>query len=81
MKSKDFDKKFDENKADIIDDLDLSTLRRPNQQQKRVNVDFPVWIIDSLDKEAKRVGVTRQSIIKMWLVERLEKLALTRRST
>ena len=81
MKSKDFDKKFDENKADIIDDLDLSTLRRPNQQQKRVNVDFPVWIIDSLDKEANRVGVTRQSIIKLWLVERLEKLALTRRST
>ena len=77
MKSKDFDEKFDENKADIIDDLDLSTLRRPNQQQKRVNVDFPVWIIDSLDKEANRVGVTRQSIIKLWLVERLEKLALT----
>ncbi len=78
MKSKNFDKKFDENKADIIDDLDLSTLRRPNQQQKRVNVDFPVWVIDSLDKEANRVGVTRQSIIKLWLVERLEKLALTR---
>ncbi len=81
MKSKDFDEKFDENKADIIDDLDLSTLRRPNQQQKRVNANFPVWIIDSLDKEANRVGVTRQSIIKLWLVERLEKLALMRRST
>ncbi len=81
MKSKAFDKKFDENKADIIDDLDLSTLRRPNQKQKRVNVDFPVWVIDSLDKEASRVGVTRQSIIKLWLVERLEELALTRRST
>jgi len=81
MKSKDFDKKFDENKADIIDDLDLSTLKRPNHQQKRINVDFPVWIIDSLDKEADRVGVTRQSIIKLWLVERLEELALTRRST
>jgi hypothetical protein len=79
MKAKDFDKKFDENKADIIDDLDLSTLKRPNQKQKRVNVDFPVWVIDSLDKEAKRVGVSRQSIIKLWLVERLEELALTRR--
>ena len=79
MKSKAFDKKFDENKADIIDDLDLSTLRRPNQKQKRVNVDFPVWVIDSLDKEASRVGVTRQSIIKLWLAERLEELALTRR--
>ena len=81
MKSKDFDEKFDKNKADIIDDLDLYTLRRPNQQQRRVNVDFPVWVIDSLDKEANRVGVTRQSIIKLWLVERLEKLALTKHPT
>ena len=81
MKAKDFDKKFDENKTDIIDDLDLSTLKRPNQQQKRVNVDFPVWVIDSLDKEAGCVGVSRQSIIKLWLVERLEQIALTRRST
>ena len=81
MKAKDFDKKFDENKTDIIDDLDLSTLKRPNQQQKRVNVDFPVWVIDSLDKEAGRVGVSRQSIIKLWLVEKLEQISLTRRST
>ena len=81
MKAKDFDKKFNENKTDIIDDLDLSTLKRPNQQQKRVNVDFPVWGIDSLDKEAGRVGVSRQSIIKLWLVEKLEQIALTRRST
>ncbi len=80
MKPKDFDKKFDDNKKDIIDDLDLASLRRPNLKQKRVNVDFPAWIIDSLDKEAKRMGVTRQSVIKLWLAERLEKLALTRRS-
>ena len=80
MKSEDLDKKFDKNEADIVEDLDLSTLRRPNQQQKRVNVDFPIWIIDSLDKEANRVGVTRQSIIKLWLAERLEKLAQIRRS-
>ena len=78
MKSKDFDKKFDDNKTDIIDDIDLSTLKRPNQEQRRVNVDFPVWVIDSLDKEASRVGVTRQSIIKLWLVERLEQQALKR---
>ncbi len=78
MKSKDFDKKFDDNKTDIIDDIDLSTLKRPNQEQRRVNVDFPVWVIDSLDKEARRVGVTRQSIIKLWLVERLEQQALKR---
>ena len=81
MKSEDFDKKFDENRTDIIDDLDLSNLRRPNQQQKRGNVDFPVWVIDSLDKEASRVGVTRQSIIKLWLVEKLETLALSRRAS
>ena len=80
MKAKIFDKKFDDNNEDIIGDLDLSTLKRPNQKQKRVNVDFPVWIIDSLDKEANRIGVTRQSIIKLWLAERLEEQVLTRRA-
>lgn len=75
MKAKEFDKKFDDNKNDIIDDLDLSTLKRPNQKQKRVNVDFPLWVIEALDNEASRVGVTRQSIIKLWLVERLEEKA------
>ncbi|NOY48477.1 MAG: CopG family transcriptional regulator [Chlorobi bacterium] len=72
MKAKNFDKKFDDNKQDIIDDLDLSSAKRPNQKQKRINVDFPSWVIDSLDREASRIGVTRQSIIKLWLVERLE---------
>ena len=72
MKAKDFDKKFDDNKADIIHELYLSKIKRPNQIQKRVNVDFPTWMIDSLDKEANRLGVTRQSIIKVWLAERLE---------
>jgi len=76
MKAKDFDKKFDENTTDIIDNLDLSTIKRPNQAQKRVNVDFPIWMINSLDKEASRLGVTRQSIIKVWLAERLEQSAL-----
>ncbi len=72
MKATDFDKKFEAGEEDIVDDLDLSTLSRPNQMQKRVNVDFPVWMIESLDREASRVGVTRQSIIKVWLAERLE---------
>ena len=80
MKAKAFDQKFDDDNEDIINDLDLSTLKRPNQKQKRVNVDFPVWIIDSLDKEANRIGVTRQSIIKLWLAERLEEQRLTRHS-
>jgi len=75
MKAKILDKKFDDNKEDILDDFDLSKARRPNQEQKRVNVDFPTWMISSLDKEAKHLGVTRQSIIKVWLAERLEKIA------
>ncbi|HED40315.1 MAG TPA: CopG family transcriptional regulator [Chromatiales bacterium] len=74
MKAKTFDKKFDENQ-EIIGGLDLSKARRPNQEQKRVNVDFPTWMIESLDKEAKHLGVTRQSIIKVWLAERLEKIS------
>ena len=71
MKAKDLDTRFDSGK-DITDALDLSQARRPNQKQRRVNVDFPTWMIDSLDKEASRLGVTRQSIIKVWLAERLE---------
>lgn len=78
MKAKDFDKKFDDNKVEIIEDLDLSTTKRVNQTQKRVNVDFPIWVVDCLDKEASRVGVTRQSIIKLWLVERLEEQAASK---
>jgi len=70
MKAKDFDKKFDEGKS-VIKHLDLSKARRPEQEQKRVNVDFPLWMIHSLDKEARRLGVPRQSIIKIWLAERL----------
>ena len=73
MKAKTLDKKFDDNQ-DILDALDLSKAKRPNQEQKRVNVDFPTWMIASLDKEAKHLGVTRQSIIKVWLAERLEKV-------
>ena len=72
MKAKALDKKFDEGES-IIKNLDLSKAIRPNQEQKRVNVDFPLWMIRSLDKEAKRLGVPRQSIIKIWLAERLHK--------
>ena len=72
MKAKEFDRKFDEGE-DVTGYLDLSKIRKPVQEQKRVNVDFPVWMIQRLDKEAKRLGVPRQSIIKMWVAERLEK--------
>ena len=73
MKAREFDKKFDEGKEDISKYLDMSKIRRPHQEQKRVNVDFPLWMIRLLDKEAKRLGVSRQSIIKVWVAERLEK--------
>jgi hypothetical protein len=72
MKAKEFEKKFDQGQS-IVNHLDLSKARRVNQEQKRVNVDFPLWMIQSLDKEAKRLGVPRQSIIKIWLAERLQK--------
>ena len=74
MKAKKLDKDFDSGK-DISDVLDISKARRPLQEQRRVNVDFPNWMIEMLDKEASRLGVTRQSIIKVWLAERLEQSA------
>ena len=70
MKAKDIDKKFDDGK-DISKYLELSKAGGPEQEQKRVNVDFPLWMIRQLDKEAKRLGVPRQSIIKVWVAERL----------
>jgi hypothetical protein len=72
MKAKEFDKIFDDGK-DVTQLLNLKKATRPGQLQKRVNVDFPIWVIDSLDKEAKRLGVTRQSIIKVWIAEHLSK--------
>ena len=72
MKARDFDRKFDEGE-DIIVDLDLSKIRKPAQEQRRVNVDFPSWMIQSLDREARRLGITRQSVIKVWIAERLER--------
>lgn len=72
MKAKDFDRKFDAGRKDVAEELDLSTARRVNQDQKRINVDFPAWVVEALDREAARIGVTRQSIIKVWLVERLQ---------
>ena len=72
MKAKELDRRFDAGE-DISKYLDVAKARRPGQEQKRVNVDFPVWMVLSLDKEAKRLGVPRQSIIKVWVAERLEK--------
>ncbi|SLM31334.1 conserved hypothetical protein [Desulfamplus magnetovallimortis] len=72
MKANEFENKFDEGES-VLDALDLSSAKRSLLTSKRVNVSFPVWMIKLIDKEAHRVGVSRQSIIKMWLAERLEK--------
>ena len=74
MKAKKFEQQFDKD-VDITASLDLSKAKRVLQMQKRVNVDFPTWMIDSLDREASKLGVTRQSVIKVWLAERLEATA------
>ena len=71
MKAKNFEENF-ESGDEILQHLDLSKAKRPMQKQKRINVDIPEWMVDSLDREAGRGGVTRQSIIKVWLAERLE---------
>ncbi len=71
MKAEEFDKQFDNGK-DVSQYYDIEHAKRPGREQKRVNVDFPVWMIKSLDREAERLGVTRQSIIKIWIAERLE---------
>ena len=74
MKAKTFDAKFEKGE-DVTAALDLARARRPLQEQRRVNVDFPAWMVESLDREAGRLGVTRQSVIKLWLAERLDKIA------
>ena len=71
MKAKDFDKRFEAGE-DITAHLDLSRARRPEQDSKRVNIDFPVWVVQKVDKEARRLGVSRQALLKVWVAERLE---------
>lgn len=71
MKASDFDKSFD-NGENIIEHLNLSEARRPAMEQKRINMEMPVWMLSALDRQAKRMGVSRQSVIKMWLAERLQ---------
>ena len=71
MKAKEFEQQFDDG-VDLVASLDVSKAKRVLQEQRRVNVDFPTWMIDSLDREASKLGVTRQSVIKIWLAERLE---------
>jgi hypothetical protein len=74
IKAEEFDKKFDDGQ-DVSEFLDFSKTERPGEKQKRVEVDFPDWMLQSLDKEAKRLGVSRQSIIKVWIAERLKEIS------
>lgn len=72
MKAKDLDKMFDSGEVDITPYLDLESVSHPGFAQKRVNVDFPEWLIQKIDKVAHRLGVPRQSLIKVWIAERLK---------
>ena len=72
MRAEEFDERFDRGE-DVTAALDLAKAQRPGEEQRRVNVDFPVWMIQALDREARRLGVPRQSIIKLWIADRLEK--------
>ena len=77
MKAPELDKIFDDNQDDILEHFDTSKIKMINEEPKRVNIDFPVWMVQSLDKEAKHVGVSRQAVIKMWLAEKLQSLNTT----
>ena len=85
ISAEEFDNKFD-NGEDILPYIDLSSKMTKSEFEKelfaikKVNVDLPSWAIASLDKEAKRMGVTRQSIIKMWLIQKLDDLSANRKS-
>lgn len=72
--AEEFEAKFDAGE-DITEYIDWSTARRPNQEPRRVNVDFPAWVVAALDREASRLGVTRQALIKIWIAERVERAA------
>ena len=74
MKAEEFDKIFDDNVEDIIEHLDLSTARRVNLEPKRINIDFPTWMVKKFDEEAQHIGVSRQAIIKTWLADKLMQL-------
>ncbi|WP_126974990.1 type II toxin-antitoxin system BrnA family antitoxin [Frigidibacter oleivorans] len=71
MKATEFDARFDAGE-DVSDAVDWSQAQRPNDRLKRVNVDFPAWVVDALDKQARHLGVSRQSLIKLWIAERLQ---------
>lgn len=73
ISAEEFDRMFDDGE-DIDEYLDWSSARRPGLEPKRVNVDFPRWMVDRMDDEAKRRGIPRQALIKMWLADKLDAL-------
>ncbi|MHB1164657.1 MAG: type II toxin-antitoxin system BrnA family antitoxin [Candidatus Nanopelagicales bacterium] len=75
MKARELDAAFDADAGDIVDQLDIASGRRPRRNVQRVNVDFPAWMVSSLDAEASRLGITRQAVIKTWIAERLDRHA------
>ncbi len=75
MKASQIDKKFDDNQEDILEYFDTSKIKMINEETKRVNIDFPAWMVKSLDREAKHIGVSRQAVIKMWLAQKLQELS------
>jgi len=78
MKASELDKKFDENRGDILEHFDTSKVKMLNEESRRVNIDFPSWMVDAMDREARHIGVSRQAIIKMWLAEKLQSLRTTK---
>ena len=74
MKASEIDKIFDENQEDVLQYFDTSKIKMINEEPKRINIDFPAWMVKSLDREARHIGVSRQAIIKMWLAEKLQTL-------
>jgi hypothetical protein len=71
MKATEFDERFDAGE-DVSASVDWSKARRLNVEAKRVNVDFPTWVVTGLDRQAQKLGITRQALIKMWIAERLQ---------
>lgn len=72
--SRQFDQQFDDDE-DVSGALDVAKARRPEEELRRVNVDFPAWMVGALDREARRLGVTRQSVIKVWIAEKCKDVA------
>jgi hypothetical protein len=75
MKAEELDRIFDEGKEDVTQYFDWTQARRPGLEQKRVNVDFPNWVVQKLNDESRRLGITRQSLIKYWIAERLDEIS------